>query len=44
MELDRIEEVDEAEALRVASELESGTVVCIVCNRGARYLSSGLFG
>lgn len=33
-----------AAALRVASELESGTVVFIICDRGDRYLSSGLFG
>ena len=30
-------------ALKVASELESGTVVCITCDRGDRYLSSELF-
>ena len=30
-------------ALRVAEELESGVVVCIVCDRGDRYLSSDLF-
>lgn len=30
-------------ALQVASELESGTIVFIVCDRGDRYLSSGLF-
>ncbi|HSG48950.1 MAG TPA: pyridoxal-phosphate dependent enzyme, partial [Longimicrobiales bacterium] len=33
-----------AVALRVASELATGTVVFIVCDRGDRYLSSGLFG
>lgn len=33
-----------AAALRVASGLDSGTVVFIVCDRGDRYLSSGLFG
>src|SRR5690606_30172257 len=31
-------------ALQVASELESGTVVFIACDRGDRYLSSDLFG
>jgi len=30
-------------ALKVASELESGTIVCITCDRGDRYLSSNLF-
>ena len=30
-------------ALQVASELEAGTIVFIVCDRGDRYLSSGLF-
>lgn len=32
-----------AAALRVCSELESGTVVFIVCDRGDRYLSSAMF-
>lgn len=31
-------------ALRLAATLESGVVVSIVCDRGDRYLSSGLFG
>lgn len=31
-------------AVRVASELERGLIVVIVCDRGDRYLSSGLFG
>lgn len=31
-------------ALRVAAELDRGVVVFIVCDRGDRYLSSGLFG
>lgn len=31
-------------ALRVAREIEQGTVVFIVCDRGDRYLSSDLFG
>lgn len=30
-------------ALKVASEIEEGTIVFIVCDRGDRYLSSGLF-
>jgi cysteine synthase B len=30
-------------ALRVAAELERGVVVVIICDRGDRYLSSGLF-
>ena len=30
-------------ALQVASALDSGTIVFIVCDRGDRYLSSGLF-
>jgi S-sulfo-L-cysteine synthase (O-acetyl-L-serine-dependent) len=33
-----------AAALRLAEELESGTIVCITCDRGDRYLSSDLFG
>lgn len=31
-------------ALKVASELESGIIVFIACDRGDRYLSSNLFG
>ncbi|MGF7215828.1 cysteine synthase B [Spirosoma lacussanchae] len=31
-------------AIRLAEELESGIIVCIICDRGDRYLSSGLFG
>lgn len=31
-------------ALRLADTLESGTMVCIICDRGDRYLSSDLFG
>lgn len=31
-------------AIRLASELSSGTIVFIVCDRGDRYLSSDLFG
>ncbi len=31
-------------AIRLAQELESGVIVCIICDRGDRYLSSELFG
>ncbi|MBD2703852.1 cysteine synthase CysM [Spirosoma sp. BT702] len=31
-------------AVELAKELESGTIVCIICDRGDRYLSSDLFG
>src|SRR5215218_955763 len=31
-------------AIRLSAELESGTIVFIVCDRGDRYLSSTLFG
>ncbi len=31
-------------ALKIASELESGIIVTIICDRGDRYLSSDLFG
>lgn len=31
-------------ALELIRELDSGTVVCIICDRGDRYLSSELFG
>jgi cysteine synthase B len=30
-------------ALRISNEIEKGTVVCIICDRGDRYLSSDLF-
>jgi len=30
-------------ALQIATEIESGVIVCITCDRGDRYLSSGLF-
>ncbi|RPD42239.1 cysteine synthase CysM [Chitinophaga barathri] len=33
-----------AAAVRVARELNSGIIVCIICDRGDRYLSSDLFG
>jgi cysteine synthase B len=32
-----------AAALRLAQQLEGGVIVCIVCDRGDRYLSSDLF-
>ncbi|MEK6547349.1 MAG: cysteine synthase CysM [Bacteroidota bacterium] len=31
-------------SIRLAQELEEGLIVCIICDRGDRYLSSGLFG
>ncbi|UKJ06927.1 cysteine synthase CysM [Solitalea lacus] len=31
-------------SLRLAQELEEGVIVCIICDRGDRYLSSDLFG
>jgi cysteine synthase B len=31
-------------ALQIASEIEEGVIVHIVCDRGDRYLSSDLFG
>ncbi len=31
-------------AVRLAETLESGVIVCIICDRGDRYLSSDLFG
>lgn len=33
-----------AAAVRVAKELTSGVIVCIICDRGDRYLSTDLFG
>jgi cysteine synthase B len=30
-------------ALQIAQEIDSGVIVCITCDRGDRYLSSGLF-
>jgi len=33
-----------AAALKIASEIESGVIVFIICDRGDRYLSSDLFG
>jgi len=32
-----------ATALQLSREMESGVIVCIICDRGDRYLSSGLF-
>jgi cysteine synthase B len=29
--------------LQIANEIDSGIIVCIICDRGDRYLSSGLF-
>ncbi len=31
-------------AIRLAQELDKGLIVCIICDRGDRYLSSDLFG
>ena len=33
-----------AGALRVAAEIGQGVVVAIICDRGDRYLSTGVFG
>jgi cysteine synthase B len=33
-----------AASVRLADELDEGLIVCILCDRGDRYLSSGLFG
>jgi len=32
-----------AAAIRIANQIESGYIVTIVCDRGDRYFSSGLF-
>jgi len=32
-----------AAALKIAEEIEEGLIVCIICDRGDRYLSSGLY-
>ena len=32
-----------AAALRLASELNDGVIVAIICDRGDRYLSTGVF-
>jgi cysteine synthase B len=31
-------------AQRISRELDKGIIVCIICDRGDRYLSSDLFG
>ena len=31
-------------ALKLIEEIEEGTIVAIICDRGDRYLSSPLFG
>lgn len=31
-------------SIKLAKELKEGLIVCIICDRGDRYLSSGLFG
>ena len=33
-----------AGALRLSAELENAVIVAIICDRGDRYLSSGIFG
>ncbi len=33
-----------AAAIRIAQQIEEGVVVCVICDRGDRYLSSDLFG
>ncbi|MCZ2473366.1 cysteine synthase CysM [Aquirufa ecclesiirivi] len=33
-----------AASIRLAEELQEGVIVCIICDRGDRYLSSNLFG
>jgi S-sulfo-L-cysteine synthase (O-acetyl-L-serine-dependent) len=33
-----------AATIKLANELDSGVIVCIICDRGDRYLSSDLFG
>ena len=32
-----------AAALRAGKQLKNATIVCIVCDRGDRYLSTGVF-
>lgn len=32
-----------AAALQVASEVENAVIVCIICDRGDRYLSTGVY-
>jgi cysteine synthase B len=33
-----------AAAAKLAEELDEAVIVCIICDRGDRYLSSGVFG
>ena len=33
-----------AAAAKLAQTLGAGVIVCIICDRGDRYLSSGVFG
>ena len=33
-----------AGALRLSAEVENATIVAIICDRGDRYLSTGVFG
>ena len=33
-----------AAALKFAETIDNGVIVCIICDRGDRYLSSDLFG
>ena len=33
-----------AAAAKLAATLDEGVIVCIICDRGDRYLSSGIFG
>ena len=33
-----------AAAAKLAEELDEAVMVCIICDRGDRYLSSGVFG
>jgi len=32
-----------AGALRLAEQVQNATIVCIICDRGDRYLSTGVF-
>ncbi len=32
-----------AAALQLSAEIEEATIVCIVCDRGDRYISTGIF-
>ena len=33
-----------AASLRISDEVENATIVAIICDRGDRYLSTGVFG